>query len=157
MRAVSDSEMSSYRLIAYSLLSFGVLSDEGNTDTLLAINRLLKPDGFLFLQLGNREYFYNNLSGKDNRVTRGNSEYVSRTWIDNTSKRIFGEWFIFENGKKIHEVVDTNQGCRRYTLPELRTLMDDTNFEILSVYSNFSKQNFESYCQQMLVAARKRY
>lgn len=135
--------------------SFGVLSEEGNTDTLLAINRSLKPDGFLFLQLGNRE-FLSSLSGKENRITSGNRTYISRTWIDNTSKRMFGKWFIFENGKKIYEVIDTDQGCRLYTLPELRTLLDETGFEVISVYSNVSKQSFESYSQQMLVVARKR-
>ena len=136
--------------------SFGVLSDEGNTETLLAITRSLKRDGLLFLQLGNREYFLN-LSEKENRITSGNREYISRTWIDNTSKRMFGEWSIFENGKKIHEVSDTNHGSRLYTLSELRTLLNDTGFEVILVHRDFFKQNFEPHSRQMLVGAKKKF
>jgi len=135
--------------------SFGILSDEGNAKTLLNINRSLKRNGLLFLQVGNREYFLNRPE-KENRIRKGNKEYISRVWIDNMSKRMFGEWFIFEHGKKIHEVVDRDQGCRLYTCSELKKLLRDTGFEVHSIYCDFSEGSFKSNSQQMLVASQKK-
>ncbi|OWZ84883.1 class I SAM-dependent methyltransferase [Natranaerobius trueperi] len=138
---------------AYTLASLGYyMSDEDVENTLKGIYNHLESQGFLIVDVKNREHLLRNFKQKDWVKTKNGFTCFRYTKFDFESSCTIN----YKHVKPPHgDEVMYSQWMRAYTLKEMFTIMTKTGFSPQRVYGNFKRGPYDINSQRMIVVATK--
>ncbi|MCR4433737.1 MAG: class I SAM-dependent methyltransferase [Caldiserica bacterium] len=131
--------------------SFGYFEDEENLEVLLRINRALKPEGFLFLDLENRDYIirhFQNETWKDKKAFF----ILERNRFDPTTDLLITrKIYVFPGGRK-----EAERRLKLYPFTALTRFLKETGFAVERVFGGWNGEPFNVESQRMMILARKK-
>lgn len=139
-----------FNLATFFFTSFGYFSEEDNYKVLKETCRILKPGGYIFLDLENRDHLIKYFKEE---VIREYPEFImlEKHYYDvfsgvQTTRRIF----IREG--KIKEVF---RKLRLYTLSEMKWLLSEAGFSQFIIFGDYLGSDYTLETTRMLIFAKK--
>jgi len=134
--------------------SFGYLETETEDARVLgAVARALKPGGRCLFDLLNREWVLLNYDQKDWHRDAGGTLYLEERVFDPMTSRNHVSFTAVEPDGRRREL--GGHHIRLYTLREVRGLLEDAGFALLTVYGGFDGRPYAIDTRRMIVVAAK--
>jgi SAM-dependent methyltransferase len=140
--------------------SFGYFNDKGNFIVLKNINKHLKNNGILLLDMPNRIVKFNEIQRfKSYTLTEKKFFEIVFNKLEKRGREIF--WILDQNfylkrRKNLYFIKRVKTKVRLYSLKEIKNLLRKSEFKILEVFASKSFENFdEKKHNQMFIVARK--
>jgi ubiquinone/menaquinone biosynthesis C-methylase UbiE len=131
--------------------AFGYFSDEAeNQQVLYQVERVLKPGGWFFLDVSNRDYDLQHLWPKAWHRD-GQTIILEEAEFDPLTCR-FTLTLTRLQGEKTESI---RHSVRHYTAPELSTMLRRAGLEPVEIYGDFDGTPFHLHSPRMIVVARK--
>ena len=133
--------------------SFGYLeSEEEDQKVLNAVSHALKPGGYFFIDLNNRDLLMRVFQKSDSRENcEGDVTFCERSFDVVSSRLNARELTIYHDGRK----AETSHSIRLYTYNELNVMIDKAGLQIEAVYGGFDSTPFDMDAWRMIVIARR--
>lgn len=133
--------------------SFGYMAtEEQNRRVLQEAARCLKPGGRFFLDTRNKKHQILYAPYHELMRVSGQREYVMRCRWDGKRQRLESRWTDPDDQSKVvHEA-----SIRLYSPEELRGMLEEAGFEIISQYGGYDGHTFEGWERELLILCEKR-
>jgi len=130
--------------------AFGYFEDEENLLVLRKIYRALKPSGYLFFDIHNRDFFIPAIRPSIVTEKEGNL-MIDRSTFDSLSGRLYNQRLVIRDGVRR----DKPFFVRLYNPTEIRDLLGQAGFEIYRLYGGWDGSPISTESRRMVIIARK--
>ncbi len=133
--------------------SFGFFDDQTNSKTLQSMADILKPNGTVVLDCGNRDFYVRHLIEKDWIRHSDNQEVtIVKRRFDILKSRMEAEFETFGFKAKRR----WSFSWRAYSLTEMIHLLEDIGLQIQAVYGNWYKEEFSRDSKRIVLVCKKK-
>lgn len=148
LRFLEDLEVFAAVLFFWS--SFGYFGDEENKEVLFRVSRALKPGGYLFLDLENRDYIIRHFqveTWKDKKAC----VILERNRFEPTSDLLITrKVYLFGGVRK-----DAERRLKLYPFTTVSRFLKDSGFKVQKVLGGYDGEPFNFESPRMMILARK--
>lgn len=143
-------EKETYGAALFFWSSFGYFQDEENLEVLFRINRALKPQGLLFLDLENRDYIirhFQHETWKDKKalfILERNRFDLERDLL------ITRKVYVFPEGRK-----EAERQLKLYPFTTMIRFLEETGFSKELVFGGWNGEPFNLESPRMMIFAKK--
>jgi SAM-dependent methyltransferase len=148
MRALKEQEVYAAALFFWS--SFGYFQDEENQQVLLGVREALKPGGFLFLDLENRDYILRHFQGETWKDKKTHF-ILERNRFDPTGDLLITKKiYLLPTGRR-----EAERQLKLYPYTTVARFLQEREFLIDKIFGSWSGEPFTLESQRMLILAHK--
>ena len=148
LRLLEEQETYAGALFFWS--SFGYFEDEGNVEVLWRVNRALKPQGLLFLDLENRDYIIRHFQHETWKDKRAFFILERNRFDPEGDLLITRKIYISPEGRK-----EAERKLKLYPFTTVMRFLRETGFYKVSVFGGWKGEPFNLESPRMMILARK--